>query len=169
MLYITSKAWIQIHFYEHFLEMLEHAIINGEPSPLGGSTGPGWKAFVVIIDVQYFFWKHNETSFIRDQYHNLADDGSPLIWFYSTTWCPRGDSKTYGYAGNEPFPAALPARVKTIMRWQFKLRVCFPELWAFQMETKIKNLGVTLQLATWSVVETFGGLTLLCNKVIYNW
>ena len=31
------------------------AVKNGEPSPLGSSTGPGCKALVFKIDVQYFF------------------------------------------------------------------------------------------------------------------
>ena len=44
----------------------------------GGGTGPGWKAVVLIFDVQ-IFPKQNETSFIRDQYCHLADDGSPIL------------------------------------------------------------------------------------------
>ena len=52
--------------------------INGEPSPLGGSTGPGWKAAFYDFYRAFLFSKQNESSCIRDQYCLLADDGSPF-------------------------------------------------------------------------------------------
>ena len=42
------------------------------------------KQLVSIFDA-HFFSKQNETSFIRDLYCHLADDGSPLSMVYSVT------------------------------------------------------------------------------------
>ena len=50
---------------------------KGEPTPPGGSTGHRWKAAVLIFEGR-FFPKQNKTTFLRDQYCNLADDGSQL-------------------------------------------------------------------------------------------
>ena len=57
---------------------------DGEPSPLGGSTGPRWKAACFNFWHTIFF-KQNKTSFIEDQYCHLADYDSPLV--LNTTLC----------------------------------------------------------------------------------
>ena len=70
-----SYSWLALRLFNHLRGRTVKKLANGEPSPQGGSTGPGWKAAC------FDFWQ-NETSFIRDQYCHLPDDGSPLVLIY---------------------------------------------------------------------------------------
>ena len=39
-----SSTWHQLRMLTLKISQANIFVINGEPSPLGGSTGPGWKA-----------------------------------------------------------------------------------------------------------------------------
>ena len=57
---------------------------------------PDEKLLILIFVVQ-FFSKNNETSFIRDQFCHLEDDGSPLLRSKVAGWGPKLDYSSFLY------------------------------------------------------------------------